>query len=141
MKIDNKSLYKYKLNKILKNYDRFLSRTSQQPIEDMMKTKALRIIFLDSFNELLDIRGSIDKKILYQEISDKETIFYLLTKNVSYVYVMSVKNYRNKKKSNVGLFFDTDSIDNSDNIELLEEFAIDEVDDVEEYDIIDEDII
>lgn len=97
---DASTLYEIKLNKIKKEYDRYLSETVlTQKIEDLYKTKSLRIILIKNFEDLLDIRDNLKKPILFnEEIPGVETIFYIISDNIVYLYVMHVNSFKKRKK-------------------------------------------
>jgi len=96
---DATTLYELKLNKIKKEYDKYLSETVlTQRIEDLYKTKSLRIILIKTFEDLLDIRDNLKKPILFnEEIPGKETIFYIISDNIVYLYVMHINSFKKKK--------------------------------------------
>lgn len=96
---DASLLYQLKLNKIKKEYDKYLSETIlTQRVEDLYKTKSLRIVLIKNFEGLLDIRDSLKKPILYnEEIPGVETIFYIISDNIVYLYVMHVNGFRKKQ--------------------------------------------
>lgn len=102
---DATTLYELKLNKIKKEYDKYLSETVlTQRLDDLYKTKSLRIILIKSFDDLLDVRDNLKKPILFnEEIPGKETIFYIIADNVVYLYVMHVNSFNKKKKSKKSL--------------------------------------
>ena len=102
---DATTLYELKLNKIKKEYDKYLSETVlTQRLDDLYKTKSLRIILIKSFDDLLDVRDNLKKPILFnEEIPKKETIFYIIADNVVYLYVMHVNSFNKKKKSKKSL--------------------------------------
>lgn len=95
---DATTLYQLKLNKIKKEYDRYLSETIlSQKLDDLYKTKSLRVILIKSFEGLLDVRDNLKKPILYhEEFVNVETIFYIIADNIVYIYVMHVNNFRKK---------------------------------------------
>ncbi len=99
---DSATLYNIRLNRILKDYDRYISETKiTERVEDLLNTRGLRIELLSSFESLMDVRDTIEKPILYhEEIIGEEAIFYLLDDKVGYVYIMRsgdmVRNKKNK---------------------------------------------
>ena len=104
-KRDAATLYDLKLNKIKKEYDRYLSETVlTQRLDDIYKTKSLRIILIKSFEDLLDVRDNLKKPILFnEEIPGKETIFYIISDNIVYLYVMHINSFQKKKKKKKSL--------------------------------------
>lgn len=97
---DNATIYKKKLEKILRDYGRYISETAiTERVEDMMKTRSLRIEIIKSFSDLLDVRDSLGKPILYhEERPGEEAIFYIITDRVGYIYVMRASEIKKEKK-------------------------------------------
>ena len=64
----------------------------------MLKTRSLRIEVVKSFNALMDIRDSLNKPILYHEEKlGEEAVFYIISENIGYIYVMNVEDFKKKK--------------------------------------------
>lgn len=99
-KRDETALYRAKLNKILRENERYISETIiTQRVEDMLKTQSLRIEIVKSFSDLMDIRDSLNKPILYhEERSGLECVFYIISERIGYIYIMSVEDF---KKDNI----------------------------------------
>ncbi len=99
---DNQTLYNKKLAKILKDYERYISETAiTQRVEDMMKTQSLRIEIIKTFEDLVDIRDSLEKPILYhEERPGEEAVFYILADRIGYIYVMRASEMRKEKAKN-----------------------------------------
>lgn len=97
---DKQTLYNKKLNKILRDYDRYISETViTERVEDMMKTRSLRIELIKTFEGLIDIRDNLGKPILFhEERPGEEAIFYIITDRVGYIYVMRKDDFDKKKK-------------------------------------------
>lgn len=97
---DDATIYKKRLDKILRDYSRYISETAiTERVEDMMKTRSLRIEIIKSFADLLDVRDSLGKPILYhEERPGEEAIFYIITDRVGYIYVMRASEVKNEKK-------------------------------------------
>lgn len=105
---DNRYVYLLKLKFIIFINRKHLSRTPlSQPVEDLMNTESMRIIFLSSFDELNVARIKNHRLIYYQEISKKDTIFYVRCRHVCYVYVLSASSF-SKNTKGFGLFYDTE---------------------------------
>ncbi len=96
---DHNTLYKKKLDKILKDYERYISETViTERVEDMMKTRSLRIEVVKDFDGLIDIRDSLGKPILFhEERPGQEAVFYILSDRVGYIYVMRANDFKKKK--------------------------------------------
>lgn len=97
---DNQTLYNKKLNKILKDYDKYISETViTERVEDMMRTRSLRIEVIKSFDDLIDVRDNLEKPILYhEERPGEEAVFYILAEKVGYIYVMRASEMRKEMK-------------------------------------------
>lgn len=96
---DAQTLYHKKLDRILKDYGRYICETViTERVEDMMKTRSLRIEIIKSFEGLIDVRDNLGKPILYhEERPGEEAIFYIITDRVGYIYVMRAKELKKKK--------------------------------------------
>lgn len=79
-----KNPYDKKLSKILKEYDRFISIVRKIPnLDEYNKTE------INSFYELLDVRDSLNKVILFYEIvKHQKALFYIVDGNELYVYIL-----------------------------------------------------
>ena len=94
------TMYTRKLDKILKDYNRYISETIiTERVEDMMVTRSLRIEVIKKFEDLLDIRDALNKPILYhEERPNEEAVFYILTERIGYLYVMKVEDFKKHGK-------------------------------------------
>lgn len=101
MNRDHNTLYRKKLEKILKDYERYISETViTERVEDMMKTRSLRIEVVKDFEGLIDIRDSLGKPILFhEERPGQEAVFYILSDRIGYIYVMKATDFKKKKVS------------------------------------------
>lgn len=97
---DNETLYTKKLDRILKDYERYICETAiTQRVEDMMKTRSLRIEIVKSFEDLIDVRDNLGKPILFhEERPGEEAIFYILSDKVGYIYLMRLEDMKKEKK-------------------------------------------
>lgn len=95
---DNKVLYSKKLNKILRDYNKYLSQViGTGDAEELIHTKTMEIENVMDFDDLINIRDILEKPILYREtIPNKETVFYIIENNICYLYTMRVENMKNK---------------------------------------------
>lgn len=100
---DSQTLYNKKLDRILKDYERYICETViTERVEDMMKTRSLRIEIVKSFEGLVDIRDNLGKPILYhEERPGEEAVFYIITDRVGYIYVMRAADLKRKKYKKV----------------------------------------
>ena len=98
---DNVTRYTLKLQKIKKDYSRYISETIiTERVEDMMLTRSLRIELIKKFEDLLDIRDSLNKPILFhEERPNEEAIFYILTDRVGYLYIMRADELNDPKEN------------------------------------------
>lgn len=96
---DEKEKYRVTLNKILRDNERYISETViTERVEDMLKTRSLRIEVVKSFNALMDIRDSLNKPILYHEEKlGEEAVFYIISDQIGYLYVMNVEDFKKKR--------------------------------------------
>ncbi len=86
-----KSKYLQTLNKILREYDRVIV-VAKTPVEaDDSKT----VIRVDSFEELLDARDSLEKPIIYSKINDVKSEFTVEDNDRIFKYVMKEADYIN----------------------------------------------
>lgn len=82
-----KTIYAQKLKRILRDYDRYISETNnfkRNEMEDDIRTE-----YVKSFEDIINIRDSIEKPILYHEEKPGErAVFYIFDDKVVYIYVM-----------------------------------------------------
>ena len=82
-------IYKLELNKILSNYSSYI-----QKINNGFNMKKYELITIDKFNDILEIRDTIQEPILmYEEPDALKSYFMIPSKNqILYVYELSVNN-------------------------------------------------
>lgn len=82
-------IYKLELNKILSNYSSYI-----QKINNSFNMEKYELIMVDKFNDILEIRDTIQEPILMFEIPDKlKTYFMIPSRNqILYIYELSVNN-------------------------------------------------
>ncbi len=82
--------YEIKVNRILKSYRSFI-----QKINNCFADESYRPVFVDSFNEMLEIHDTIQSPVLMYENEDKTcSSFYIPTNtNLLYVYEIKVEDY------------------------------------------------
>lgn len=84
-----KSKYEKELNRILKEYDRFIGNIKRLP-----SFEGYRKIELNSFQELLDVRDNINKVIMYYEIvKRRKSMFYIIDNNDLYLYILKEADF------------------------------------------------
>ena len=91
--LPKQSKYNKKLKKILNVYDRVIITLEDKATivndNEVYKVK--------TFLELLDVRDTIDKPILYYKVNDIKTEFYVQDENKTYKYVMKESDFENEK--------------------------------------------
>lgn len=97
---DSQTIYIKRLEKIQKEYSRYLCETViTERVEDMMKTRSLRIELIKTFEGLIDVRDNLGKPILFhEERPGEEAVFYIITDQVGYIYVMRADDFKKKKR-------------------------------------------
>lgn len=78
------SLYQRKLEKILRQYDSYITESSND-IDITGKT----VIDIKSFKELLDVRKNIEKAIIFVKIDNRNSKFLIVDENQVYRYKFS----------------------------------------------------
>lgn len=79
-----KDEYKAKLERIEKEYDRAIAITMNIP-----SFKDLKVIRIDSFEELLDVKDNLDKPILlYENKKISKATFFIITSHEAYIYIL-----------------------------------------------------
>lgn len=94
MSLTKEELYQSKLKRILRDYERYITETSGNVnIEKILKSKNLMIERVKSFDNLINVRDSVEKPILYHEDVPGETaVFYIVDDKTAFVYIMSIKD-------------------------------------------------
>jgi len=88
-----KSKYDVYINKLLREYDRFIVNTSTSP-----NTKNLNVIVIDTFNELLDARDNTKGAIKYYVVEKhKKSIFYFTDHGDIYMLTIDAKEFDKTK--------------------------------------------
>lgn len=81
--------YSNKVRKILANYKSYIQR-----IENAFNTKGYQVLRVCTFNELLEIRDTIQKPILMNENEDKTcSTFVIAHDSILYLFDLKVDNY------------------------------------------------
>ena len=91
--IPKESKYRKKLKKILNVYDRVII-TLEDKATIINDTEVYKV---KTFLELLDVRDTIDKPILYYKVNEVKTEFYVQDENKTYKYVMKESDFENEK--------------------------------------------
>jgi len=94
---DSKTIYAHKLKRILRDYDRYISETNNFKRTDL--EKGLRVEYVKSFDDIINIRDSIEKPILFHEEKVGESaVFYIIDDKVIYIYEMRALDMKKKEK-------------------------------------------
>ncbi|MBR6948790.1 MAG: hypothetical protein IKH54_01220 [Bacilli bacterium] len=88
----NSSIYKKKLNEILSTYDRVIITGKDNNII----AKKDNIYEVKTFFELLDVRDTIDKPILYYKINDIKSEFYVQDVDTTYKFTLKESDFEEK---------------------------------------------
>ncbi len=93
-KKDAHAIYTKKLKKILRDYEGYITETHiTESAEDIIKTRSLRIELVKSIDDLINVRDSVEKPILFHEDKPgEEAIFYIMDEKVSYIYIMRARD-------------------------------------------------
>lgn len=140
---DDKDKYQEKLKKIFRDYGPYISKKAMTAnTKEIMYTVSLRIEVVDSFDDLINVRDSIEKPILfYEAIPGEQSVFYIIDTKVSYIYIMNAKDCGKKSSKVADLDFavveDNKKLNNGDNLIGVEYKNI-EKDYLEGIDVIEE---
>lgn len=119
---DDKVKYQEKLKKIFRDYGPYISKKAMTAnTKEIMYTVSLRIEVVDSFDDLINVRDSIEKPILfYEAIPGEQSVFYIIDTKVSYIYIMNAKDCGKKSSKVADLDFavveDNKKLNNGDNL-------------------------
>ena len=91
------SEYEKKLKKILNTYDRVIVTLNDRKRIDFNQ----QIYPVDSFTELLDVRDTIDKPILYYKVNSIKTEFYVQDVDKIYKYTMKEADFDKQDQGDV----------------------------------------
>lgn len=91
------SLYTKKLNRILKEYDRAIVKTKKMPeIDD------LKMIEVDSFEELLDARENLEKPILFIDVqAEQKSCFLIINQREVFKFVLKASDLEQEKNKHM----------------------------------------
>lgn len=82
--LDSFSMYDKTLKKILKDYDSIIANINNDTV-----TKDDKVIYVESFEELIDIHDNLGSPILFNEaIKGKKAYFTIIDNNMMYRYVL-----------------------------------------------------
>lgn len=86
-RIKHTSKYDRYISRLLREYDSYITNSDEAAIVSDKNT-----FKLESFKELLDVRNTVDKPIVYNKISDDESMFVIISNDVLYQYVVNRKD-------------------------------------------------
>ncbi len=97
-KCDVHTLYNLKLKRILKDYDRYITETAAtESVPELLNDEKSRVEIVKSFDNLINVRESIEKPILYhEERPGEEAVFYIFDDKVTYIYIMYATDLKKK---------------------------------------------
>ncbi len=88
------SLYNKKLNRILKEYDRAIVKTKKMP-----EISDLKMIEVESFEELLDARENLEKPILYIDVHPgQKACFIIINQKEVFKFVLKASDLDNEQE-------------------------------------------
>lgn len=90
---DEKAIYKMRLRKIMSNYGSYI-----QKLNNDFEFEGYQVLEIKSFEDLLQVRETINKPILMTEkISAMETFFFIPSEKNVYIYELKAGNLRKNK--------------------------------------------
>lgn len=121
---DKNTDYSSKVNRVLRNYRSYI-----QKINNEFEAQGYQILRVDTINELLEIRDTLQKPILFTENEDKTTSkFFILTEQIMYLFKIEVSGYEEDEVYE-DLEFEKDTLNISRNHKNVEvEFDVEDVD-------------
>ncbi len=93
---NKKTEYNKTVDKLLKDYDRLIVEGRTH-----LHTKDYDVIYVDKFEELVDVHDNLKTPIIYLEIvENKESWFYVKDENNLYLYTLKSKSSSDKNEKN-----------------------------------------
>ena len=83
-RILNTSKYDRFVNRILREYDSYITNSNEAFITTDKNT-----FKVESFKEVLDVRNNVDKPIIYNKINDDESMFVIISNDAIYQYIVN----------------------------------------------------
>jgi len=83
---NKKDIYDEYINKILNEYDRLIVETSTSPFSEEEK-----IVKVDKFTELLDVRDNLKQPIMYYVVSKHNKCYFYINANNGRIYLTTIK--------------------------------------------------
>ena len=91
------NIYEREMKKILNNYSSYI-----QTINNEFDFKAFKLIKVDSFTDMLEIRDTIKQPILMKESDDKTGAYFVIPSNTKILYIYRLKISDIKKEMEKG---------------------------------------
>lgn len=92
-------VYRQEINRLLKNYDRLIIKSSQPNIDESNYKNKIRVM---TFEELLDVNELTNEPIIYYEVEpDQKSYFIILKQDILYKLTISrayLEKHKNDKK-------------------------------------------
>ena len=85
--------YRNVVDNILKNYDRIIVEVSD--VSGILEGK--KIITINDFIELVDLRDTLDKPILHLKVNEIKNAFYVEDVDKVYEYIIKESQFENKE--------------------------------------------
>lgn len=117
---DSNTNYASKVARIVRNYKSYI-----QQIKNRFNTAGYQVLFVDSINELLEIRDTLQSPILMDENDDKTMTRFIIpaNNNLAYIHEIKIENYDDIYKVNENDISNTQEIElvQNDELEIREE--------------------
>lgn len=82
----SEDIYKLELNRILSNYGSYI-----QKVNNILDLDKYQVLFLDTFNDILEIRDTIQEPILMYEIKEKKKTYFMTPTKTNILYIFELK--------------------------------------------------
>lgn len=79
-------IYRLEINRILNNYGSYI-----QKVNNILDLDKYQIVSLDTFNDMLEIRDTIQEPMLMFEVEDKKKTYFMIPSKTNILYVFELK--------------------------------------------------
>lgn len=79
-------IYKLELNRILNNYGSYI-----QKVNNILDLEKYQLMTVDTFNDMLEIRDTIQEPILMFEVKDKRKTYFMTPSKTNILYIFELK--------------------------------------------------
>lgn len=79
-------IYKLEQNRILSNYGSYI-----QKVNNILDMEKYEVLFLDNFNDLLEIRDTIQEPILMFEFEEEKKTYFMIPTKTNILYIFELK--------------------------------------------------